>query len=214
MAQQDVSKPSGELFRRVLYGKSPLGYVPLAAGNLCSNTDRFLGRIVEEYTPPVPSYKTAEIKILGGTSKFHGSGIASYKIELKIYFKDNVKYAEFVHFLKGDLKYYDENGYIYHCCVIGDPTIERMEAGMKYFVKLTLQGIKKDNHEEDHSVKFSDIEGNEYEDDIIEITAYGLVSTLSETGYVYTYRPNAYVTRAEMITFLNRLRKLVKKSIQ
>ena len=214
MAQQDVSRPSGKLFRRVLYGKSPLGYLPIAAGNLCADTDRFLGRIVEEYNPPTPSYKTAEIKILGGTSRFHGSGIASYKIELKIYFNDTVKYAEFLHFLKGDLKYYDENGYIYHCCVTGEPSMERLEAGMKYFIKLTLQGIKKDTHEEDHTVQFSDIEGNEYEEDITEIAAYGLVATLTDSGYVYTYRPNAYVTRAEMITFLNRLRKTLKRMIQ
>jgi hypothetical protein len=214
MAQQDVSKVSGELFRRVLYGKSPLGYIPIAAGNLCGDTNRFLGRIVEEYTPPTPTYKTAELKILGGTSRFHGSGIASYRIELKIYFKDNVKYAEFMHFLKNSLKYYDENGYIYYCYAFNEPVVERMEAGMKYFVKLTLQGVKKDTHEEDFAIKFADVEGNMYEQDILEIAAFGLVRTLSETGYIYTYRPNAYVTRAELITFFNRLRKTIQKAIQ
>ena len=65
-----------------------------------------------------------------------------HKIELKIYFNDTVKYAEFIHFLKGDLKYYDENG-IYIIVVLLGAFCRTPRGGMKYFIKLTLQGIKK-----------------------------------------------------------------------
>jgi hypothetical protein len=213
MAQQDISKLSGNEFKRVLYSKSMLGLTPIAGGSICGDATKYLGRIVEEYTPPTPNYKTAEIKMLGGVSKFHGSGISSYKIDIKIYFKSKAAYVEFLYFTKSELVYYDENGYIYSCSVIGEPNIERTEAGNKYLVKLSLQGVKKDSYYEEFENKFSDIANHKYENDIIEISACGLVALVSDNGYVYSYNPNAVATRAEIVTFLNRLRKYVKSFV-
>ena len=69
--------------------------------------------------------------------------------------------------IKSELVYYDENGYIYSCCVLGEPSIERVEAGNKYFVKLTLQGVKKDSYYEEFTSKFSDIADHTFKQDIL-----------------------------------------------
>lgn len=215
MAQQDISKVSGNDFKRTLYSKSVLGLTPIAgsSGVNCTSPN-YLGRIIEEHTPPTPTYKTAEIKILNGPSKIHGNGVALYRIDLRIFFRSKISYVEFLNLIKSELVYYDENGYIYSCCVLGEPSIERVEAGNKYFVKLTLQGVKKDSYYEEFTSKFSDIADHTFKQDILDISAQGLVALLSENGYVYTYRPDAWLTRAEAASFLNRLRKYVRKIVQ
>jgi hypothetical protein len=216
MAQQDINKTIYDNFKRVLFVKSPAGLVPVASGGiLCGETPTDIGgRIIEEHTPPTPILKTSEIKILNGPSVFHGMGVASYRIELKILFKSRVKYAEFITNTKNELIYYDENGYIYQCAVIGEPGIERIEGGQRYIVKLTLQGVKKNKYDDEYIVKFTDIDNTVYRSDIEEITVAGLVSTFSSTGNVYTYRPGNALKRSEIAAFLNRLRKYIKRAVQ
>jgi hypothetical protein len=215
MAQQDITKDASYIYRRVLFSKSVSGLTPIAAGSsMCEILPKYLGVIVEEYTSPTPSYKFSEIKILNGTSKIHGDGVASYKIELRVYFIEKYKYADFIRQLKNTLVYYDENGYIYNCAVTGEPVIERVESGQKYFIKLTLQGVKKDTCDDTSTIKFTDIEEHIFENDILEITEAGLVSTISGSGYVYTYVPNSPIKRSEIAAFLNRLRKYIKRNIQ
>lgn len=175
---------------------------------------KIYSRIIEEHTPPTPTLKTSEIKVLNGTSIFHGTGVASYRIELKILFESKVKYAEFIIHVKDEFVYYDENGYIYQCVIIGDPTIERIEGGQRYIVKITLQGIKKNKHDDDFNIQFSDIDNSLYKTDIEELTMSGLISTITSSSNIYTYRPGNSLRRSEYAAFINRLRYYIKKAIQ
>lgn len=116
-----------------------------------------VARIVEEYTPPTPSVKFAEIKVADAPSRIHMGGKSSYKMSLRLMFPDKLSYNDFIFLCGNEMKYYDEKGNIYKCTLSDAPTTKRVEAGRRYDVTLNIVGVKKDTEEDKQEINFTDV---------------------------------------------------------
>lgn len=121
------------------------------------NVRNYIARIVEEYSPPSPSIKLAEQKIIDGPSKIHTGGKSSYKITLRLIFPNKLVLNDFMFFLGNEFKFYDERGGIYTGAVMDSPDIKMVEAGQRYDVKVNLLCVKKEAKEEELKIHFTDI---------------------------------------------------------
>jgi hypothetical protein len=138
--------------------------------------DLKIARIVEEYTPPSPTAKNVEIKLASGQSIIHGTGKASFKIELRLIFPDGISYSDFMFYMGNTFKYYDERGGIYMGAILEQPTVARVEAGQRYDVKVQLVAVRKSEGEvTDSLAEYTDLEA-------------GAVHTIKFTNYGYYLR--------------------------
>ncbi len=172
------------------------------------------GRIIEPYAPPTPQLKNQEIKVINAPSHFQQLGIASYKCSLTLLFYDKESYSDYMQFIGWTHKYYDEKGNIYLGSV-ESVKVATKEANTKYAIEITMSLVKKDRIDTKLEIPFQDISGQWFEKDVIEMAQFGLVQMVNIDGTpVLYFKPNAYVTRAEFITFLNRTRRLLDKILR
>lgn len=122
-----------------------------------------IARIVEEYTPPTPNMKTAELKISNAPSKLHSDGKSVYKISLRLLFPKKENFIDFMFFCGNEYKYYDERGGIYQCVLTDAPDISNVEAGQRYDVKITLLGVRKETEDKFEELIFQDLHQSGYE---------------------------------------------------
>jgi hypothetical protein len=84
-----------------------------------------------------------------------------------------------------------------------------------YKVDVQFIFVKKDGYDRKHRFEFQDIEGHWAENEISEMSDLGLISVITRDGYpVIYFRPNAYITRAEFIAYLNRTRRFIERIIR
>jgi hypothetical protein len=114
-----------------------------------------IARIDDEYVPPTPDMKIAELKVSNAPSKLHSDGKAVYKIQLRLIFPDKLTYNNFMFFCQNQFKFYDERGGIY-MCVMASIDTKRVEAGKRYDVSVSLQGTRKEVEEIKETVSFTD----------------------------------------------------------
>ncbi len=216
MSQQDIHKTAKDGFKRRLFIETGVGYRTIANTSGFDETgSKRIGRIVEEYLPPRPSLRTNEIKLLNAPSVIHGSGRLAYRIGLRVLFPDQETYHAFLFYAANPLKFYDENGGIYTGALAESPEITRVEAGQRYDVKLALIAVKKEDYEQEGKCEFTDIDGTDKEQDIREMAYAGLITQMDRNGnYVYNFRPEALVTRAECTAFLNRTLKYIERVLR
>jgi hypothetical protein len=170
-------------------------------------------KIVKPYTPPTPQPNVKELKTVNAPSHINNFGISSYKVTLNLLFSDKVSYSEYLMYVGWTHKFYDEKGAMYLGSV---ETIKTTvyEANRKYVVEIDLIMVKKDAYKDKNRFEFIDIGGHWAEKDIEEMANLGLISVIQSNGEpVLYFRPNAYITRAEFITFLNRTRRLLEQII-
>ncbi len=216
MSQQDMNKTPSDKFKRRLFIETGFGYTEIANSKGFDEVNSLkIARIVEEYSPPTPSFKVAEIIVLNSASKIHGSGKASYKINLRLIFPEKKFYNEFLFFASNQVKFYDENGAIFVGSFNEPPETTRIEAGKRYDVKLNIVAVKKESYEEYEECKFIDIDGYWAEKDIKEMAHAGLITQMDRNGnYVYTFNPEVLSSRAVCTAFLNRTRKYIERMIR
>lgn len=114
-------------------------------------------RIVDEYNPPSPSMKTAELKISNAPSKIHADGKASYRIVLRLLFPDKYTYNDFIFFCGNEFKFYDEKGAIFLGSLIDTPEIKRVEGGRRYDIRITLTATRKEYEELKENIHYTDL---------------------------------------------------------
>lgn len=224
MSQQNTTKDASNKFKRSLFVDTGFGYQEVAnsKGYTGNSVDKInapsgteIGRIVEEYKSPSPTYQTAEIKPVSAPSIIHAGGKTNYKAQLRIIFKSKLQYDDFLFYSGNGIKYYDENGAIYKGAINEPPDVTMVNAGTWYDVKLSLILTIKENYDRYTTCEFTDIKGHWAEDVIKEMAAAGLITQMDRKGnYVYTFRPNSYTTRAEATSFLNRLCKYVERIVR
>lgn len=146
-------------YSRRLFLMTAFGYTEVANIHGSYEDDVYekhlIARIVDDYTPPTPTMKTAELKIANAPSKLHSDGKAVYKIQLRLIFPDKLTYNSFMFFCQNQFKFYDERGGIY-MCVMTDMETKRVEAGKRYDIKITLQGTRKEVEDVKETVSFTD----------------------------------------------------------
>ncbi len=170
--------------------------------------------IVEPYTPPSPVPKVAKIDILDGPSHLHHSGISAYKSTFGLLFLDRRSYVEYMSYIGGAHKFYDERGQIY-IGTVDDVKPRAVEASTRYLLDITLILIKKDQYDKKDFFQFQDIQGHWAEEQISEMANLGTLSvTTVEGDPVLYFRPNDFTTRAEFVAMLNRTRRLLEKILR
>jgi hypothetical protein len=177
-------------------------------------------RIVEPYTPPTPTLKVKELQIINAPSHFHQMGLASYRTSITLLFDTKQDFAEYMSFSGWTHKFYDEKGAIFLGAAESIKPSAR-EASTRYLVDVSLILIKKDSYEADNRFSFQDLvddnTGNPHwaKLDIEEMANLGLLVVLERDGQpVLYFRPDAYCTRAEFISFLNRTRRFIERVIR
>lgn len=166
MSQQiptDNGKPykTNEMYTRRLFMQTGFGYKEIANSKGVYEDEygisHVVARIVEEYTPPTPSVKIAEVKVSSGPSRLHTGGKSTYKISLRLIFPDKISYNDFIFLYGNDVKYYDEKGNIYTGTFSEAPTVKMVEAGNRYDVKVNIIVIKKEYDDREAKVEFTDL---------------------------------------------------------
>ena len=191
MSQQypvfDGNKETNNIHRnRALFVETGFGFIEMANNKgkrIEDGVEIKIGRIVEEYTPPTPTFRAAEIKIANAPSRIHATGKSSYKIGLRIIFPDKLTYTDFMCYAGNSLKYYDERGGIYNCAVDGQPDVQMIEAGKRYDVNLNLVGIRKETDETLEDPQYIDISAG-YVTHTITVT-----QKMYRTGYIHVSVP-------------------------
>lgn len=178
-------------------------------------------KVIEPYSPPSPNPNFRELKIIHAPSHFHQMGISSYKSTMTLLFPDKQSYVEYLMFCGWTHKFYDEHGAIYLGALDSSPKVRAVEANKRYVVEISLTLIKKDAYDEENRFEFIDLDdestGNPHwaKSDIVEMANLGLISVLEADGSpVLYFRPNAYITRAEFVAFLNRTRRFIVNAIR
>jgi hypothetical protein len=222
---------SGNLVRR-LFVDTALGYLEVASAQGSSLPDdpilpskhwalsedkHAIARIVEEYTPPTPSYKMSELKISNSASILHGTGKSSYKIGLRILFPNKLTYSEFILNSSNTFKYYDEKGSVFLGSINESLEVKRTEGGQVYDVKVNLIAVRKSTDDRLTRIQFSDLEGvvNTIEMKSITNSARaGLITLIDAYGnYIYNFRPGDYIKRSETAVIINKLRKYIERML-
>lgn len=202
MSQQYPYGSANEKYKKRLFVETEGGFKEVKA------------RIVEPYTPPTPIEKIKEIQIVDGPSHISSMGVASYKTTFGLLFDDKESFSEYLMYSGWTHKFYDEKGHIY-LGSLEDIKPRIYEANRRYMVEVTLILVKKDIFDRKDRFKFQDISGHWAEKDIAEMANLGLVTVITRDGQpVLYFRPNAYITRAEFIVFLNRTRRFLERVIR
>lgn len=207
MPQQYTFGSANDRYKKKLFVDTGMNFVEVKA------------RIVEPYSPPAPSPRIKELRILNAPSHFHMTGIASYVTSFTLLFKDKQSYAEYLVYCGWTHKFYDERGAMYLGAVSSIKPTAR-EASSKYTVDVTLVLVKKDAYEEENRFEFQDLvnaNGSPHwaKQDIEEMSNLGLVSVLERDGEPILYfRPDAYITRAEYVTFLMRTKRFIERVVR
>lgn len=171
-------------------------------------------KIIEPYVPPTPIPKVARLDITNGPSHIHHSGIAVYKTSFSLLFPDRRSYVEYIAYVGGTHKFYDERGQIY-IGTVEDVKPRAVEANRRYILDVSLILVKKDQYDRKDFFKFQDIEGHWAEKDISEMANLGILAVTTVDGEpVLYFRPNDFVTRGEFIALLNRTRRLLEKMLR
>lgn len=139
--------------------------------------DHAVARIVEDYMPPTPTVKSAELKISNAPSRLHAGGKESYKIGLRLIFPDKLSYNDFLFLCGNEFKFYDEKGAIFQCVMVGSPESRRIEAGSRYDVRIQLVGVKKETEEEEEVIKYTDLTSDTVKELYVS-------SSANSTGYI------------------------------
>lgn len=208
MPQQRPLGSSNDKYKKKLFVDTGMSFVPVGA------------RIIEPYSPPAPNLSVRELKILHAPSHFHQMGVSSYKCSFTLLFNDKQSYADYLVFCGWNHKFYDERGAIY-IGVVDTMKPTAREANRRYTVEITMTLIKKDMYDEDNRFEFIDLqaEGTEVphwsKTNVEEMANLGLIAILERDGTpVLYFRPDAYITRAEFVTFLNRTKKFIEQVIR
>lgn len=202
MSQQYPFGDANERYKKKLFVDTGMEYVQVNA------------RIIEPYTPPTPQPKVQELEIINAPSHFHQMGISSYKCTLNLLFNDKKSYNDYLMYCGWTHKFYDEKGHIY-LGALDSIKPKAVEASRRYKVEITLILVKKDLYDRKDRFHFQDIDGHWAEDEIKEMANLGLITVITKDGQpVLYFRPNAYVTRAEFVAFLNRTRRFIERVIR
>ncbi|WP_426455285.1 S-layer homology domain-containing protein (plasmid) [Paenibacillus sp. S-38] len=181
-------------------------------------------RIIEPYSPPTPQPSLKEIRIINAPSHIQQMGIASYKATLTLLFKDKASYNEYLAFCGWTHKFYDEKGALFLGSMesMKPATVwtynnvdAEQDRGRGYKVEVELLLIKKDGYDRKHRFEYQDIEEHWAKTDIEQMADMGLVTVVSVDGTpVLYFRPEAYITRAEFIAFVNRTRRFLERMLR
>lgn len=201
MSQQYVFGTANDKYKKKLFVDTGMNFMEVNA------------RIIEPYSPPMPKYNTKELEIINAPSHIKNSGISSYATTLNLLFYDKGSFSEYLAYSGWTHKFYDEKGHMYLGSVISLKSTA-YEASKKYKVEIELLLVKKDAYDKKNRFEFQDIDGHWAKQDIEEMANLGLVTVMTKDNQpVLYFRPNAYITRAEFIVFLNRTRRLLEKVI-
>lgn len=137
---------------RTLFVETGFGYKEIA-----SSKGESIGRIVEDYVPPSPSFNVSELKVSHAPSRIHSTGKASYKVDLRIIFPNRVTYSEFLFYSSHNFKFYDERGAIFLGAINDSMEVSRIEGGARYEISLSLICVKKDIDDRLEEVRFTDL---------------------------------------------------------
>lgn len=202
MPQQYPYGLVNDRYKKKLYVDTGMNYTEVKA------------RIIEPYTSPQQQPRSKEIQIINAPSHFHGTGFSSYKLSLTLLFNDKQTYADYLAFSGWTHKFYDEKGSIYLGALESIKATPKV-ASTKYKVEITLLLVKKDKYDEKDRFEFTDIKGHWAETEIAEMANLGLVTVMATDGaMVLNFRPNAYITRAEFVAFLNRTRRFIEQVLR
>lgn len=182
------------------------------------------GRIIEPYTPPTPQPSMKEVKVVNAPSHIHQMGISSYKAKLTLLFEHKEQYDDYVAICGWTHKFYDEKGSMY-LGSLENLTVEpvwlknalgpNQDRNRGYRVQIDLLLIKKDMYDRKSRVTYQDTEDHWAKDEIQEMADAGLISVMSADGTpVLYFRPKAFITRAEFISFLNRTRRFIERTLR
>lgn len=202
MTQQRPDSTANERYIKRLFVESGLGFIEVKA------------RIVEPYNPPSPAPNIKEVRVLNAPSHIIVNSFSSYSASLTLLFMTKADFTEYLTFASWTHKFYDEKGHIFLGSVDGLKATAK-EASTKYLVDLSLLLIKKDGEDKKNRFQFQDLDGITERVDIEEMAQLGLVSIITRAGQpVLYFRPNAFITRAEYVAFLNRTRRFIERIVR
>ncbi|MBO9598583.1 MAG: S-layer homology domain-containing protein [Cohnella sp.] len=208
MPQQRPFSSANEKYRKKLFVDTGMTFAEVEA------------RIVEPYNPPAPNLRVKELRIINAPSHFQQMGIASYATSFTLLFNNKEAYADYLVYCGWTHKFYDERGAMY-LGAAASINPKAVEAGKRYLVEVSLVLIKKDSYDEPNKFEFQDLvddntgEPHWAKDDIEQMANLGLVSVLERSGEPILYfRPDAYSTRAEFVTFLTRTKRLIERVVR
>ncbi len=202
MTQQYPFGSAKDRYKKRLFVDMGFGYQEVGA------------RLIEPYSPPVPQLNVKELTVINGPSHIQNMGISSYKAQITLLFDDKEAYTEYLTYCGWTHKFYDEKGHLYLGSVTG-MKVSVYEANRRYKVELDMILVKKDEYDRKNRFKYQDIEGHWAQTEIEEMANLGLLAVMTRDNQPILYfRPDAYVTRAEFIAFLNRTRRLLEQSIR
>lgn len=203
MTQQKPSRNADDVFKRKLFYDNGIKFVQVR------------GRLTGEYTPPTPTMKSHANTTIQSSSGLVQRGTAHYNITLQFLFSSKKEYTDWLQFIGAEHKYYDEKGTIYLGVVSGELQVQPVEQESKYLVTVTLIMVKKQDFEFRHKAAFIDIDGHWAEKYIDEMQQRGLISVYGTDGQAVQYfRPEVYLTRAQMVAFVTRTYKHIDKILR
>jgi hypothetical protein len=207
MPSQNPFGSSNEKYRKKLFVDTGMNFVEVKC------------RVIEPYSPPTPQPKMKELQVVNAPSHFHQMGISSYKAKLTLLFNTKQDYVDYIAFCGWTHKFYDERGAIY-LGSLESINPQAKQASTRYLVEVNLILIKKDAYDQQDRFEYQDLDGQTDNphwayNDITEMSNAGLVSLVNKDGSpVLYFRPNAYITRAEFIVFLNRTRRFIERVVR
>ena len=203
MSQQFPHGSANDKYKRRLFIDNGFDYQEVRA------------RIIEPYTNPTPQMNSKEIKLINAPSHFHQMGVASYKAVITLLFEDKESYVEYMSYVGWGHKFYDERGAIYLGTVESIKTTS-VEAQKRFKVEISLMMIKKsqpDHHK--NEILFQDLSPNAgYYEDVVDLTRLGIIQSYNDQGEPTIYfNPSADLTRAQLVAFMMRTKKLLDKML-
>lgn len=202
MTQQRTYDDSRQYYKRRLFVKTTKGFVEVKA------------RIVEPYSPPVPTLRSKELTVLDSNSQLSNSMPQNYKFNFTLLFTEKDDYHEYLKTAYNMHKFYDERGNIFLGSLESIKTTN-YEGVTKFKCEVSFIMVRKDWHEVKDNVQFVDLFDDNMSDDVIEMASAGLVSYMTADGQpVYDFRPDAKLTRAEMAAFLGRTYRHLEKQLR
>ncbi|GEN36090.1 S-layer homology domain-containing protein [Aneurinibacillus danicus] len=167
-------------------------------------------RIIEPYSPPTPSLRVKENKVLNAPSDLVGSTTASYRMKARLLFQTRQDLTAYLVYINYPHKFYDERGVIYIGSV--DDHIPSVHEGLqRYTVEISMLMTRKDQYDKKYENPFSDTNPDAwYYKDLLELIDMGVIAGKTDT----TFRPNDYISRAEFAALLNRIRRLAELTIR
>lgn len=201
MSQQKPNRTSDDSYKRRLFYDNGIRFVEVN------------GRMTGEYNPPTPILKVAANVNIQSSSSFINKGTSHYTASIQMIFYSKEDYADWLHFIGAEHKYYDEKGTIYVGVVSGELGISKIES--KFIITVPLLLVRKQEKEFRPKYGFIDVENHWAEKYIDEMQQRGIIATTYTDGsYVEYFKPDNFITRCETMNFMVMTYKHIDKVLR